>query len=62
MLESRKKANAKWDKENMTNLACRLRKDKAEQFKAICRARGTTPNAEFMKVIDKFIAEESPEE
>ena len=32
--EARKRANAKWDKENMVVLACKVKRETAEQFKA----------------------------
>ena len=43
--ESRKKANAKWDAENMTTLGCRVKKDQAEKFKVYCAEVGKTSNA-----------------
>ena len=43
--ESRKKANAKWDAENMTTLGCRVKKDQAERVKAYCAEIGKTSNA-----------------
>lgn len=43
--ESRKKANAKWDAENMTTLGCRVKKDQAEKFKTYCAEIGKTWNA-----------------
>lgn len=43
--EARKRANAKWDKENMVVLACKVKRETAEQFKAACAAQGTTSNA-----------------
>ena len=43
--ESRKKANAKWDAENMTTLGCRVKKDQAERFKVYCAEIGKTSNA-----------------
>ena len=43
--ESRKKANAKWDSENMTTLGCRVKKDQADKFKAYCAEIGKTSNA-----------------
>lgn len=42
--ESRKKANAKWDAENMTTLGCRVKKDQAERFKTYCKEKGKTSN------------------
>jgi len=43
--ESRKKANAKWDAENMMTLGCRVKKDQAEKFKTYCAEIGKTSNA-----------------
>ena len=43
--ESRKKANAKWDAENITTLGCRVKKDQAEKFKTYCAEIGKTSNA-----------------
>lgn len=43
--ESRKKANAKWDAENMATLGCRVKKDQAEKFKTYCAEIGKTSNA-----------------
>ena len=53
--EARKRANAKWDKENMTSLACRVKKDYAEKFKAACIEAGTTPNAVLKQAVEEFL-------
>lgn len=42
--ESRKRANAKWDGENMATLGCKVKKDQAEAFKAYCADQGKTAN------------------
>lgn len=55
--ESRKKANTKWDKENMTILGCRVKKDYAAKFKSACLAVGTTPNAVLKAAADAFLNE-----
>ena len=55
LTDARRRANAKWDAANMTTLGCRMRKDKAEQFKAACKAAGTTPNAVFTAAMDRFM-------
>jgi len=47
----------KWDAANMTVLGCKVRKDKAEYFKSLCRSADTTPNAVFIRAIDAFIEE-----
>lgn len=55
--EAKKRSNAKWDKENMTMLGCKVRKAKADEFKAACKLSGTTPNAVFRKAMDEFLEE-----
>ena len=35
--QAQKKATAKWDKENMTTLGCKVKKSEAEQFKAYAK-------------------------
>ena len=58
---SQKKSRNKWDAANMTVLGCKVRKDKAEKFKAACKEAGTTPNAVFTGAIDSFMEEHSQE-
>lgn len=55
--EAKKKSNAKWDKENMTNLAIRLRKEYAAKVKAAAARAGTTPGTIMRKAIDDFMQE-----
>lgn len=43
--EAQKKAAAKYHKENIASLACRVKKGQAEQFKAYCESVGKTSNA-----------------
>lgn len=56
--EIQKKARNKWDSANMVVLGCKIRRDKAEQFKAACKAAGTTPNAIFTAAINEFMDKE----
>ena len=35
--DAQKKASAKWDKENMVVLACKVKRETAEQFKGMSR-------------------------
>ena len=35
----------KWDKENMSVLGCKVKKEQAEKFKAYCESMGKTSNA-----------------
>ena len=43
--ESQKRASIKWDKENMSVLGCKVKKEQAEKFKAYCESMGKTSNA-----------------
>lgn len=43
--QAQKKANAKWDKENMTTLGCKVKKSEAAQFKEYAKQQGTTANS-----------------
>lgn len=51
--ESRKRANAKWDKENMTTLGCKIKKEQAIAFKAYCERQGSTSNT----ILKEFVLE-----
>lgn len=53
--EKQKQYRNKWDAANMTVLGCKVRKDRAEEFKAACKAAGTTPNAVFNDAIKMFV-------
>ena len=55
--ESKRRANNKWDPANMTVLGCKVRRDRAEQFKAACKKNGTSPNAIFLAAMEKFMEE-----
>ncbi len=57
--ESRKKANAKWDKDNMSVLACKVRKEQADAFREYARKRGLTGNALLKEYVLECIKEES---
>lgn len=61
LTEAKRKANNKYIAANMTVLGCKIRKDKAEQFKAACKSAGTTPNAVFTGAIDDFMNEHGQE-
>lgn len=57
--EAHKRANAKWDKENLTIVAAKLRKEKAALFKEIAYRNNTTPNELLRSFINKYIEENS---
>lgn len=43
--DAQKKASAKYQKENIASLACRVKKAQAEKFKVYCESQGKTSNA-----------------
>lgn len=55
--ETQKRARNKWDANNMTVLGCKIRKDRADLFRAACAAAGTTVNAVFSAAVDDFLKE-----
>lgn len=59
--ESKRRANAKWDAENMTVVGCKVRKDVADKFKAECKRRGTTVNAVFLSAMREFMENDKGE-
>ena len=55
--EAKKKANAKWDNENMSTIACKMKKNQAERFKSYCIANGKTSNAVLREYVLLCIGE-----
>lgn len=54
--EKQKQSRNKWDAANMTVLGCKVKKERAEEFKSACKAAGTTPNAVFISAINDFLS------
>ena len=55
--ESKRKANEKWDKENMITLGCRVKRTEAEAFKEYARSQGVTANALLKSYVFQCIEE-----
>lgn len=55
--DAKKKANAKWDSENMATLACKVKKMQADMFKAYCADTGHTSNAVLRDYVLRCIGE-----
>lgn len=55
--DAKKKANAKWDSENMATLACKVKKTQAEKFKNFCEKQGKTSNATLREYVLGCIGE-----
>ena len=60
--EAQKKASAKYHKENIASLACRVRKEQAELFRAYCEKHGKTSNAVLREFVLSCINEAVTEE
>lgn len=54
---AKRASNNKWDAENMKVLGCKMRRDRAEAFQALCKVMGTSPNAVFQAAAEAFMAE-----
>ena len=59
--EAQKKASAKYQKENIASLACRVKKEQAEKFKAYCAEQGKTSNAVLREYVLDCIKDEENE-
>ncbi len=53
--ESKRKANDKWDKENMSTLGCKVKKAQAEKFKERCASEGKTANTVLRNFVLDYI-------
>lgn len=53
--EKKKASNARWDSQNLSTLSCRIAKDKAEAFRTLCAANGTTTYAVLLSVVQNAI-------
>ena len=60
--EAKKKANAKWDSENMATLACKVKREQAEKFKAYCKDSGKTSNTVLKDYVLRCIDEKEEKE
>ena len=60
--EAQKKAAAKYHRENIASIACRVRKEQAEKFKSYCESQGKTSNAVLKEFVLGCINETTPEE
>lgn len=53
---AKRESNNRWDRDNMTILACKVRRDVAEQAKTAARLAGTSVNAVLRQAVDELIA------
>lgn len=59
---AKRASNNRWDKENMTILACKVRKDYADTVKQQASKRGTSVNAVLLNAVSDFMGESEYDE
>ena len=59
--DAQKKASAKYQKENIASLACRVKKEQAEKFKEYCAEQGKTSNSVLREYVLYCIKESDTE-
>ena len=60
--EAQKKASAKYQEKTIASLACRVKKEHAERFKAYCAEQGKTSNAVLRAFVMECIGENDKED
>jgi len=58
--ESKRRANDKWDKENMITLGCKIKRQEAAAFKAYAAQRGKTSNSIIKEYVLSCISDKAP--
>ena len=60
--DKKKISNAKWDRENMATLGCRVRKEDARAFKSYCAEQGKTTNTMLKEYVLECIDNDDMEQ
>lgn len=60
--EAKRRANNKWDAANMCHIACKMRRDVADEFRTLAERNGTNPNALIREWIMEYIQQHRDEE
>lgn len=60
--EKKKISNARWDAENMTNLAVRVRRTYADRVRAKAASEGKTVGSILRAALDDFLADDGKTE
>ncbi len=59
--EAKRRANTKWNKENIANIACSVRKTEAAAFKAYAAAQGKSASGLLLEFVRKCINSDKAE-
>lgn len=60
--DAKRRANAKWNGENLGTLGCTVPKEKAEQFKIYAKSKNTTVNALLRGFVDSCLTNDQAAE
>ena len=60
--DAQKRASAKYQRENIASLACRVKKEQAEKFKTYCAEIGKTSNAVLRDYVLDCIGEKQADQ
>lgn len=61
LTDAQKRARNKWDAQNMAVVACKIKQETAEAFKAAAKVDGTTPNELIRGWIAAYMDSKNPE-
>ena len=53
--EAKRRANAKWNKENTTMVGAQIKKDEAQRFKEACSQGGVTPSRVLRTAMNDYV-------
>ena len=53
--EAKRRANAKWNKENTTMVGAQIKKDEAQRFKEACSQSGVTPSRVLRTAMNDYV-------
>ena len=53
--EAKRRANAKWNKENTTMVGVQIKKEEAKRFKEACRQSGVTPSRVLRTAMNDYV-------
>ena len=52
---AKREANKAWDRKNMVNLCCRVRREYADHVRAVCADNGEAINAVLKAALDDYL-------
>ena len=59
--DAKRRANKKWNSENLTSFCVKLNKEKTEKFRRAAAANNTTPSAVIREAIENYIRDNETE-